>query len=359
MYTYIVAIASYRCYISIIGTFQFIKRALQSKTLLHALFIGCTIQILSVFCGISVIIAYSSTMLEKVGFDIREAIWFATLPGFLNLVSKTVSTFLIEKIGRRKLFIASSAFVTLFLSLLAAFLFLGNNDSPSAIPLTEGGKCDYSNCGACVANSHCGFCTVNVNGEYLYGTCSEGNEDGDDFSDGNTECVIVNDMENSFNLSSNASEWYFDHCPDNNKYAIFSLVIVMLLMISTSAGIVSVPWVINSEIYPTWARGQATSLSSLVNWVTNLLLLVTFLSTVDALGLPQVIVIYAVLSLIGVVFVFLLLPETSNQPLEKIETLFDKPYFLTWYDSNICGKRKGSVKYSAVEQQQPETFEMA
>ena len=67
--------------------------------LLHALFIGCNIQILSVFYGFSVIIAYSSTLLEKIGFSIREAIWFATLPGFLNLVSKTLSTFSVEKVG--------------------------------------------------------------------------------------------------------------------------------------------------------------------------------------------------------------------------------------------------------------------
>ena len=336
-----------------IGTFQFIKRALQSKTLLHALFIGCTIQILSVFCGISVIIAYSSTLLEKVGFDIREAIWFATLPGFLNLVSKTVSTFLIEKIGRRKLFIASSAFVTLFLSLLAAFLFLGNKDSPSAVLLTEGGKCDYSNCGACVANSHCGFCTVKIDGEYLYGTCSEGSEDGDDFIDGNTECIILNETGSFFNLTSNTSEWYFNHCPGNNKYAILSLVTMMLLMISTSAGFVSLPWVINSEIYPTWARGQAASLSSLLNWFTNILILLTFLSMVDALGLPQVIVMYAVLTFMTMIFVFLFLPETSDQPLEKIERLFDRPYFLTWCDSRTCVKRRYSV------QRQTETFEIS
>ena len=313
----------------------------------------------SAFCGIAVIIAYSSTLFKMVGFSLKEAIWFAILPSFLNLASKTASCFIVERIGRRKLYILSGTFAILFITILATFLFLGNSASPAAVPLTKGGKCDYSNCGACVANSHCGFCTVNVNGEYLHGTCSEGNVDGDEFSDGNTKCAILNKMDNSFNLTSNASEWYFDHCPDNNKYAILSLVTVMLLTVSTSAGIVSVPWVINSEIYPTWARGQATSLSSLINWIINLILLLTFLSTVDALGLPQVIVIYAVLSFIGVVFVFLFLPETSNQPLEKIETLFDRPYFLTWYDSNICGKKKGIVKYSTVEQQQPETFEMA
>ena len=40
----------------------------------------------------------------------------------------------------------------------------------------------------CVTNSHCGFCTVKVNGEYLFGTCSEGSMDGHDFSDNNTQC---------------------------------------------------------------------------------------------------------------------------------------------------------------------------
>ena len=342
----------------VIGSFHYIKQVLQSKSLLHALFIGCTIHMLSAFCGIGVVIAYSSTLLELVGFNIKEAIWFATLPSFLNLASKTFSTLIIEKVGRRKLFITSGSFVVLFLSLLATFLFLSNNVSPSAVPLNEGGKCDYSNCGTCVTNSHCGFCTVKVNGEYLYGTCSDGNMDGDDFSDNNTQCVIFNETESFLNISSNTTEWYFSHCPDNNKYAILSLVAVMLLMISTSAGFVTLPWLINSEIYPTWARGQAASFSSLFNWFTNVLLLLTFLSMVDGLGLPQVIVIYAVLSFVGVIFVFLFLPETSNQPLEEIKRLFDKPYFLTMCNLPACGKR--SVKYSVVElHKEAEIIEMS
>ena len=304
-------------------------------------------------CGISVIIAYSSTLLEKVGFGTKEAIWFATLPGFLNLASKTVSTFLIEKVGRRKLFIVSSSFVTFFLTLLATCLFLSNSNSPSAVPFTEGGKCDYSNCGACVANSHCGFCTVKVNEDYLYGTCSEGNVDGDDYSNDDAQCVILNETENSLNQTLNVAEWYFTHCPDSNKYAIFSLVAMMLLMISTSAGFVTLPWVINSEIYPTWARGQAASLSSLFNWFTNILLLLTFLSIVDALGLPQVVVMYATLTFAATIFVLLFLPETSNQPLEKIERLFDRPYFLTWCSSCTCIKGKYTV------QQQTEILEMS
>ena len=343
------------CCIISAGTFKFIKQALQSKTLLHALFIGCCIQMLSMFCGISAVVAYSSTLLEMVGFSTKEAIWFATLPSFLNLASKMLSTFIIEKIGRRKLFIMSGSFVTLFLSLLATFLFLHNNNSPSAVALFERGKCDYSNCGSCVTNSHCGFCTVEVDGEYLYGTCSEGNIDGDDFNVNYTQCIIVTESENLLNKSSDTTEWYFNHCPDHSIYAIFSLVAVMLFTVSTSAGLVSLPWVINSEIYPTWARGQAASLSSLCNWFSNILLLLTFLTLVDSLGLPLLIVIYAALSFINVIFVFLFLPETSNLPLEKTERLFDKPYFLTWSYPHFCRNRKDTIEYSIIEHQQMET----
>ena len=160
----------------------------------------------------------------------------------------------------------SGSFVTLFLSLLATFLFLHNSNSPSAMALYERGKCDYSNCGACVTNSHCGFCTVEVDGEYLYGTCSKGNVDGDGFSDNYTQCAIVIESESLQNKSSDTTEWYFNHCPDHSIYAIFSLVAVLLFTVSGSAGLVSLPWVINSEIYPTWARSQAASLSSLFSW---------------------------------------------------------------------------------------------
>ena len=238
-------------------------------------------------------------------------------------------------------------------------MFLGNNDSPPAVPLNKGGNCDYSNCGACVANSNCGFCTIKVNKEYLYGTCSDGSIDGDDFSDDDIKCVVVNETENFMNKTSNISEWYFDHCPDNN-YAVFSLVVILLHMISGSAGFVTLPWVINSEIYPTWARGQAASLSSFFNWFANMLQLLTFLSMVDAFGLPQVIVIYGVLSFISVIFILLFLPETSNLPLEETERLFDKPYFLTWCSSHTCRKMNGNMKYSAVNlHQQARSFEIS
>ena len=39
---------------------------------------------------------------------------------------------------------------------------------------------------------------------------------------------------------------------------------------------------------------------------------------------------YGTITLTGALFIALLLPETSNKQLEKIEMLFAKPYFFRW-----------------------------
>ncbi|XP_065903148.1 proton myo-inositol cotransporter hmit-1.3-like [Dysidea avara] len=335
-----------------IGTIQFIKKVFHSRILLYTMFIGCSLQIFQVFSGIAIILSYSSGILKTVGFSLREAIWFSAVPTGVNLLMKTFTSFLVERTGRRKLYNASGICVTLCLTLLATSFLLGNNSSPSAVPLHEGGRCDFKKCGNCVTNSHCGFCTVKVDGEYLYGTCSEGSKDHADVRVNNSQCVTWNETVWTNETSNITSEWYFDHCPDN-KFAIFSLVVMILLVASTSSGLVTLPWVINSEIYPTWARGPAVSFSSLVNWILNLLVVVTFLSLVDALGLPTVVFMYATITFIGVIFTILLLPETSKQSLEKIEVLFSRPYFLTWCDNHGC--RKHNNMYSVVEMEEQTT----
>jgi len=337
----------YVIFFTFTGTVQFIKKVLHNKTLLYTMFIGCSIQIFQVFSGNTIFIMYSSSVLKTVGFSLKEAIWFSTVPATLNLITKVVSVFLVERTGRRKLFITSGMCVAISFGLLATTFYLGDNSSPSAVPLHEDGRCDFKNCGACTTNSHCGFCTVEVDGEYLYGTCSEGSKDHDDVGVNNSQCVTWNETVWTNETSNITSQWYFDHCPDN-KFAVFSLVAMLVLVMSACIGSVSLPWIINSEIYPTWARSPAVSLASILSWLSNLLLALTFLSLVDALGLPLVIiVVYGAGTVVSIVFSIFLLPETRNQPLEKIEELFSSLYFLTWCNNH--GFRKPQNMYSRVE----------
>ena len=46
----------------------------------------------------------------------------------------------------------------------------------------------------------------------------------------------------------------------------------------------TMPWTINSELYPGWARARCVGVTTSVNWLANLLVSLTFLSLTQALN---------------------------------------------------------------------------
>lgn len=75
-----------------------------------------------------------------------------------------------------------------------------------------------------------------------------------------------------------------------------------------------------SEIFPLQIRGQAASVATMANWLSNFLVSLTFLSLLNRLGSVSTFLLYAVLSLAGVWFCFRFVPETKGVPLERIES---------------------------------------
>jgi len=96
-------------------------------------------------------------------------------------------------------------------------------------------------------------------------------------------------------------------------------------------GLSPVPWTVNAEIYPLHVRAQCVSASTGVNWIMNFVVSQTFLTLSKAMsthrshpgGHPDGIFwLYAGISFLGLIFVYMRLPETKGLNLEEIGDLF-------------------------------------
>ena len=78
-------------------------------------------------------------------------------------------------------------------------------------------------------------------------------------------------------------------------------------------------WLLISEIYPVDVRGAAMSAVTVTNWALNLVVAVTFLTLVVAIGHAGTFWLYGVIAIGAWIFFFLLVPETKGKTLEQIE----------------------------------------
>ncbi|MBV9819649.1 MAG: sugar porter family MFS transporter [Solirubrobacterales bacterium] len=78
-------------------------------------------------------------------------------------------------------------------------------------------------------------------------------------------------------------------------------------------------WLMTAELFPNRLRASGASAATVANWSANLLVTLTFLSLVNALGKDVVFWIYAGFAVLGIGFVRLLVPETKGHALEDID----------------------------------------
>nr|MCU0247696.1 MFS transporter [Bryobacter sp.] len=82
-----------------------------------------------------------------------------------------------------------------------------------------------------------------------------------------------------------------------------------------------IPWILCSEIFPTKIRGRAMSLATFTIWTACYIVAQTFpmLNDSPAIGPAKTFGVYAFCSLLGLVFVLTMVPETKGRTLEEIE----------------------------------------
>ena len=87
-----------------------------------------------------------------------------------------------------------------------------------------------------------------------------------------------------------------------------------------------IPWIVNSEIFPTKLRGRTMSVAIVMLWLADFIVTQTFpmLRESPAIGPAKTFWTYAAFSLASMVFVIFMVPETKGRTLEEIEASWRK-----------------------------------
>jgi sugar porter (SP) family MFS transporter len=106
-------------------------------------------------------------------------------------------------------------------------------------------------------------------------------------------------------------------------------IVAMLIafMAFTAGGIQLMGWLTGSEIYPLATRAAGAALQSASLWATNVLITLTLLSTMRAIGTGQTFWLYAAFNVIAFVFLYRRMPELTGRSLEEIEDHLEQRKF--------------------------------
>jgi SP family arabinose:H+ symporter-like MFS transporter len=108
---------------------------------------------------------------------------------------------------------------------------------------------------------------------------------------------------------------------------VSGLLILLFILLYVAAFAVSfgpVVWVMISEIFPTRIRGRATAIASMSLWIADYVVSQTFPLLLEGIGTSATFWLFAVISVIALIFCMKYVPETKGKSLEQIERLWEK-----------------------------------
>lgn len=294
------------------------KTLFQTKTVRRGLIAGVGLQVFQQFVGINTVMYYSPTIVQLAGFASNQtALLLSLVTSGLNALGSIVSIYFIDRTGRRKLLIISLIGLIVSLGLLSAVFQQTTTHSPHVSKLETSHFAQYTcpdyslssssgtwDCMKCLKASSpdCGFCASSSN-KLFPGACLISNDTVKDVCHGESRL------------------WYTRGCP--SKYGWLALVGLALYIIFFSPGMGTVPWIVNSEIYPLRYRGLCGGIAATANWVSNLIVAQSFLTLTQAIGTSWTFLIFGGMSVLALFFVLIYVPETKGLPIEEVEKMLE------------------------------------
>lgn len=101
----------------------------------------------------------------------------------------------------------------------------------------------------------------------------------------------------------------------------------LLFIILFSLGWGPLPWLLMSEVFPPRAKGLASSICTLINWLFVFIVTKNFNSMIHAFTEEGTFWFFAGWCLLSFIFVYLKVPETKGKTLEEIGHYFSEGHF--------------------------------
>ncbi|WP_272952075.1 sugar porter family MFS transporter [Kribbella jejuensis] len=89
-------------------------------------------------------------------------------------------------------------------------------------------------------------------------------------------------------------------------------------------GVGGTGWLIQGEYFPTAVRGRAAALGAAADWIANFALILLVPTMLNGFGLAWLMVLFAVLSAVALLFVNSYIPETKELSVEEITEIFER-----------------------------------
>jgi MFS family permease len=231
------------------------------------LLIGLGLQLVQQFSGINAVFFYSTAFFASARMSDP---WLGSvLASTVNVLATGISIYLIERMGRRKLLLISTAGMMFSCAALTVALMAmqppSAGASPSASPVTSGAEAAYSGSGGAHTSG------ANFVPAWWVGPMSVG--------------------------------------------------MILVFVSFFEVGLGPIPWLIGAEIFPNRIRSKAMGLSSTLNWLSNFAVGLSFPSLSLALG-PLSFVPFGVVLALAFVLQYLFVPETQGKSLEEIQEEF-------------------------------------
>jgi MFS transporter, SP family, galactose:H+ symporter len=101
--------------------------------------------------------------------------------------------------------------------------------------------------------------------------------------------------------------------------SVVTLVALVVFIISFAFSLGPVTWTVINEIYPGEVRGRAVAVATAVNWGAAFLVSEFFLTVVNAIGQAYTFWLFAAFCALGLIWVYVGVPETRRRSLEEIQ----------------------------------------